>query len=845
MNPHLMNSARQKIFSLAKTLAICCMATMVVWSPQAVAQPSSCSIPGKDGTTYTAPSYYPGNATANSGQRNITLGTLSAATNAGNTSVAVGDLVMVIQMQDAQYNNGNSIVFGNGSTGRGWTAINNAGKYEFRLVTAVTGSVITVDQNLVNTYTRAAPSAGNTASENGNRRFQVIRVPQFSNVTLPGGTISPPAWNGETGGVWVIDVAGSLAMGGTTVSATALGFRGGGGIPNNVLNGNVDYVNTAAVAVALPGVAGTCNDGINGNVGAFKGEGIAGTPRYIRRLIFPGANNYESTYAYQDLGLSGYAAGGDLARGAPGNAGGGGTQHNTGGGGGSNVGLGGLGGNSFAFYNAGGTCVSFGGGNPNPFLACNGDGARGVGGLGGGVLASSINNLIMGGGGGAGDNNNACDNNGTAQAAGGNGGGIIFVRAGAITGAGSLLANGQNGLPGGRDAAGGGGAGGTVVVLTATSNPALTVQANGGQGGNTGWSGSGGVAVAPQLRANETQGPAGGGGGGSVVNSNNVSFGTTPQFSGGASGATFPVASTATFNSYGSGSGGGNAATVPFVPTSQSFASACLPTLVTTKATTTPLLIVPAATTATYVITVANTGPGGAAGVGITDTLPTPFTRSSTNATVTSVTVAGPSPAPMAGTTVPSIGTAGGTVANAFVMPAGAVVTFTFVVNLNTTAIATYQNTATVAFSDPFRTATSVLSSPGGTYANGSGPIGGSNYGSASTSNEDVRLINGTTSLTISKTNGGTSVIAGSTTNYTITVANLGPTAAPGATLLDPPTTGLNCTNVTCTSTAANMCPAGLTVTALQTTGVQITPTFPVASTATFVLTCGVTATGQ
>lgn len=819
--------------------------TLTALPSVSIAQPSSCSIPGKDGTTFIAPSYYPGNATANAGQRNITLGPLSVAANAGSTAIAVGDLVLVIQMQDAQYNNGNSIVFGDGSTGRGWTAINNSGKYEFRLVTAVAGTVITVDQNLANTYTRSAPSAGNTASENGNRRFQVIRVPQFSNVTLPGGTISPPAWDGEIGGVWVIDVAGSLAMAGTTISAAALGFRGGGGLPNGVVSGAVDYVNTAAAALALPGGAGTCNDGTNNNVGTFKGEGIAGTPRYIRRLAFPGANNYESTYSYQDLGLSGYAAGGDLARGAPGNAGGGGTQHNAGGGGGSNVGLGGLGGNTFAFYNNGGTCVAFGGGNPNPFNACNGDGARNMGGLGGGVLASSINALIMGGGGGAGDNNNACDNNGTAQAAGGNGGGIIFVRAGAITGAGSLLANGQNGLPGGRDAAGGGGAGGTVVVLTATNNPALTIQTNGGQGGNTGWSGSGGTAGATQLRAGETQGPAGGGGGGSVVNSNNITFGTTPQFTGGASGATFPSSTTAIFNSYGSGSGGGNAATVPFVPTSQSFASACLPTLVTTKSTTTPQLIVPAATTATYVITVTNTGPGGAAGVGITDTLPIPFTRSSANATVTSVTVAGPSPAPMAGTSAPNIGTAGGTVANSFVVPAGTVVTFTFVVNLNTTTVATYQNTATVAFSDPFRTATSVVSSPGGTYANGSGPIGGSNYASASSTAEDVKLINGTTSLTISKNNGVNSLTAGSVTSYTVTIANLGPTAAPGTTLVDPAAAGLNCTNVTCNSTAANMCPAGLTVTALQSTGVQITPTFPANSTATFVITCGVTATGQ
>lgn len=810
------------------------------------AQPSSCSTPGKDGPSYSAPSYYPGNATAAAGQRDITLGALLVATNAGNTAVAVGDLVMIIQMQDAQYNNSDSIAYGDGSTGRGWTAINKSGQYEFRRVTAVAGSVITVDQNLVNTYTRAAPSAGAGGLENGNRRFQVIRVPQFSNVSLPGGTVSPPAWNGESGGVWVIDVAGTLNMNGTTVDASALGFRGAGGIPNSVVNGATNYVNPAAGVVTTTPITNSCpGDGANNNVGAFKGEGIAGTPRFVRRQT-GGGTTLAFTYAAVDLGISGYANAGDFARGAPGNAGGGGTQHNTGGGGGSNVGLGGLGGNSFAFYNAGGTCVSFAGGSPNPFLACNGDGARGVGGLGGGTLASSITALILGGGGGAGDSNNACDNAAIQQAAGGNGGGIIVIRAGAVSNAGSLLANGQNGLPGGRDAAGGGGAGGTVVVLTATNNPNLTIQANGGQGGNTGWNGTGGVAGATQLRGGETQGPAGGGGGGSVVRSNNVTFGSTPQFAGGASGATFPTATpTAVFNAYGSGSGGGSSGVVPFVPTGPSFASNCLPQLAVSKSTTTPQLIIPAATTAAYVLTLTNSGTGGAAGVAVTDTLPSPFTKSSANATVTSVNAAGPNPAAISGTTVPVIGTPGGTVANSFVVLPGGTLTLTFVVSLNGASVGTYQNTATVGFSDPFRTVTSAIASPGGTYANGTGPIGGGNYNSASSTAEDVRLINGTTTLTISKSNGVGTVTAGQTISYTVTVANLGPTAAPGTTLTDLAATGLNCTSVTCTSTAANMCPAGPTVAALQSTGLQITPTFAANTTASFVITCGVTATGQ
>ncbi|MES2942288.1 MAG: hypothetical protein V4772_05405, partial [Pseudomonadota bacterium] len=180
---------------------VCLVASHGVW-----AQPSSCGTPGLDGPTFVSPSYFPGTATAAAGQAVVQVGAIRTGTDAGTAALAPGDLVMILQMQDAQINNTNSIAYGDGSTGRGWTALNNTGIYEFRRVASVVGSNITLDQNLSATYTRAAPSAGTGAAENGNRRFQVVRVPQYSSVSLPGGTVSPPAWNGETGGVWVIDV---------------------------------------------------------------------------------------------------------------------------------------------------------------------------------------------------------------------------------------------------------------------------------------------------------------------------------------------------------------------------------------------------------------------------------------------------------------------------------------------------------------------------------------------------------------------------------------------------------------------------------------------------------------
>jgi uncharacterized repeat protein (TIGR01451 family) len=854
---------------------------------QVQAQPSSCSAPGKDGIAYSAPSYYPGNATAAAGATNIALGAIRAAggTNLpagsgtpGTTAIGPGDLVMIIQMQDASYNNSDGAAYGGLGGGRGWTNINSAGRYEFRRAVSFTGGNLVVDQPLSFTYTRANPSAGNGANENGNRRFQVVRVPQFSNVQLPGGTIAPPAWNGETGGVFVIDVADTLTMNNTTIDATALGFRGGGAWPTYPLIGGstttgvISYVNTRTFNVTTNAYCSTNYDALSAgftlstypNVGGAKGEGIAGTPRLVRRQATTNSGTYETPFAYQDLTTVGYANGGFMARGAPGNAGGGGTQHNAGGGGGSNVGQGGVGGNSFAFYRnpATGVCVNFGG----TFNACDGDFARAMGGIGGGTLAASIDRVIMGGGGGAGDANNNCDNPALPQSAGGNGGGIVFLRAGAIAGSGTLLANGQNGLPGGRDSAGGGGAGGSVVVLTATNNPALTIQANGGQGGNTGYSGTGGV-PGVVLRSGETQGPAGGGGGGAVVRSSNIPAAggfTSVVFAGGAAGANFPVnGNTAISNAYGAGSGGGAAATVPFVPTSQAFAANCLPQLAVSKSTTTPTVTIPAGNTAQYVISLTNRGTGTAVGVTLQDTLQSPFRYTPTLAPINQIGVAtagnsvGPaSPVIGSGTQTFVVGTPGSSaLTNSWLLPPASTVTYTVTVRIDgggtPTAGTAYQNSVTLNYLDPFRATATAQVTPGATYNNGTA-VGGSNYASGSSTQEDVRVV-GSVDLRVTKTNNVGTLTAGSTTSYTITVANFGPLQTPNAILTDPITPGLSCTSVTCTAFGTAQCPAAASTTVANLQGAGITIPLLTATTAgppppnrvEFRVQCNVTATGQ
>jgi uncharacterized repeat protein (TIGR01451 family) len=99
--------------------------------------------------------------------------------------------------------------------------------------------------------------------------------------------------------------------------------------------------------------------------------------------------------------------------------------------------------------------------------------------------------------------------------------------------------------------------------------------------------------------------------------------------------------------------------------------------------------------------------------------------------------------------------------------------------------------------------------------------------------------------LGIAKTDNVTTVAAGTTITYTVTASNGGPDAAAGAIVRDTPSAGLNCTSVTCSSSALNMCPAASFPFASLSAGITIGPSFPAGSTATLLVTCGVTATGQ
>ena len=466
--------------SLAKCrLRVSAAACLLLFSSSLLAL--YCATPGQDGAGGTLAgvvnTYYPAGTagTLASGSTSVAVG---AAVGAG-TPIVAGDLLLFIQMQSADLNSTNTNAYGNGvagDPGEGATNI-TAGQYEFVVATGAAPNItfqgLGTGGGLINTYYNDAAT-----TTRGRRSYQIIRVPQFITATLGSVNVSP--WDGTTGGVLVMDVQGALTL--SNVNLTGYGFRGGGLQAHNLTGGPYPADYRTPTATLYHG---------------SKGEGLAGTPRYVYSSV---SNTITNT------GVEGYPNG-SMARGAPGNAGGGGndgnanSNHNAGGGGGSNGGKGGLGGNTW---------------NGNNVL----------GGFAGATFAYSPSLMVMGGGGGAG-----ASNNGTGvEGSGGSGGPIVIIRTGSVTGTGTLTVDGAPGVSSQNDGAGGGGAGGSVLIYTATGNFAgLTVNARGGKGGDA-WPTS-----APGTGNANAHGPGGGGGGGVVQLS---AGGATINTSGGANGTT-------------------------------------------------------------------------------------------------------------------------------------------------------------------------------------------------------------------------------------------------------------------------------------------------------------------
>jgi len=420
--------------------------------------------------------YLTSDATLGSTSITVNNSSLSGSVFSGNLSS--GDLILIIQMQGATINIANNASYG------AVTNYNSAGLYEFRCVSSVPNSS-TINFNV--------PLANNYSS---NGKTQVIRVPRYSTFNLASGnSIRPATWDGNRGGITVIEIGGNGTINGT-INASGSGFRGGA-------NDNT----TQAASMNITSF-------YSNNVadGGRKGESIAG-----------GDVDYD-------------ALGGRYGRGAPANGGGGGNSHNAGGGGGANGGVvsawnglgnpnngpsnwttawnleggtfsantssgGGRGGYTYSADNR--NAITTGPGNSS----WGGNSRRNLGGYGGRPLAFSNTRIFFGGGGGAGDGNNS------AATGGANGGGMVLILCyGNLSGSGIITSSGGNSpntMAGHNDAPGGGGGGGTILLsVDGTIANTLNLYANGGSGGNQ------------LITNNEAEGPGGGGGGGTISISN-------------------------------------------------------------------------------------------------------------------------------------------------------------------------------------------------------------------------------------------------------------------------------------------------------------------------------------
>lgn len=216
---------------------------------------------------------------------------------------AVGELVLLMQMQGAQINESNSASFGSISS------LNDAGLYELQRICDINSNEITFETNLINSYNTAGAT---------NPGIQLIKVPEYVNIDV--GAVTAPNWNGTSGGVLVVAASGTINLV-DNISLDGKGFRGGTSTslasPCNFLSDFNAYF--------------YANGGFEGNA---KGEGIAA-----------------------------WISGKESGRGAQASGGGGGNDHNTGAAGGANYGAGGDGGTtqSLGFFDCPGLYAGDGG----------------------------------------------------------------------------------------------------------------------------------------------------------------------------------------------------------------------------------------------------------------------------------------------------------------------------------------------------------------------------------------------------------------------------------------------------------------------------------------------------
>ena len=367
----------------------------------------------------------------------------NAITVSSSAGFAIGDRVLLIQMQGATISETDDANFGT------ITNYNNSGNYEILTICDIVGNVVTFAEVMLRVYSPTGSA-------------QMIRIPQYTNATL-NGTLTCQPWNGITGGVVILETSGTFDFGTYNIDVSGRGFRGPDAVQNS---GSCSFSLDATYYQPFTNAA----------VLSRKGEGI--TAAILNK---------------------------ETGRGPQANGGGGGNNHNGGGGGGGNYGYGGSGGQrikSSAF-----TCGSYIGLNSKSLTSGYAANKIFMGGGGGAGNGNNVGLLAESGedGGGIviliagtvnGNNRNiladGIDVTGLSDsdgAGGGGAGGTVLLNIGSYVGNLNVSLTGGNGAS--TDNAGtsncngpGGGGGGGVLWINSASLPAnISYTATGGTNG--------------------------------------------------------------------------------------------------------------------------------------------------------------------------------------------------------------------------------------------------------------------------------------------------------------------------------------------------------------------------
>lgn len=202
------------------------------------------------------------------------------------------------------------------------------GKYEYQRIASVNSNTLTFTAGLQNQY-ESNQIGNNSESE----LTQVVRVNEFTDLTLTGENINADSFDGHGGGIIALWCSGTLTLAGASISASERGFRGGtsASTSNDGDNRTGESVRSfsflgrtgtgggggggrqntpGSTSQGSGGGGGHGTAGANGTQGNFGYGGITIGQQDLRTVAMFGGAGGAGGYDYSNAGGAGGASGG-------------------------------------------------------------------------------------------------------------------------------------------------------------------------------------------------------------------------------------------------------------------------------------------------------------------------------------------------------------------------------------------------------------------------------------------------------------------------------------------------------------------------------------------------------